>query len=291
MRFVTYTWPASYRSIPVDHGYALYGALSWALQMIHEGSWQVCPLAGKPVGRELRGPGTLQIRGPLAESMLGALNGQRMRVGSREMFLGRATLSEVKPARELAARFVTIKNATTEDALLTHLVERLTAMIGRVPEITIGRRRVMVIGSKRVVGFGVALAGLEDEESMTVQLEGLGGRRRMGGGVFLPHQSIQGRWYMTPHAVRQLIERHGRGLGISHYDDALAWMVEDSQHAVKAHDARGGGEVWVGRRPWRIRYVIGSPMTSAPNPLPPVVTVLSNERKSSRSSRSSRRAS
>lgn len=282
MTFVEYKWPAVYEHIPVDHGYLLYSALSHALQPLHEGSWQVCPMTGRPDGKWLRGPGELRIRGPLAPVMLGALNGTDLRVGAKAVKLGRATVAEVKPASRLTARFVTIKNADTEDKLLAQVVERVHALIEHIPEITIGRRRVTTIAGRKVVGFGVTISGLDDADSLAIQAAGFGGRRRMGGGVFESDdeaRGIAGRWFFTPHAVTKLIERHGHTLGVKTYAEARDWMVADSASAVKAHDARGGGEVWVGRRPWRIRYVIGEPSAGVRDPLPAVITVMSNERR------------
>jgi hypothetical protein len=41
-----------------------------------------------------------------------------------------------------------------------------------------------------VVGYSVALVGLSPEESLVVQCEGVGGERRLGWGIFVPHKSI-----------------------------------------------------------------------------------------------------
>jgi len=50
----------------------------------------------------------------------------------------------------------------------------------------LGRRRVMRIKDKTIVGFQVVVAELTAEESITLQEHGLGGRRRMGCGIFVP---------------------------------------------------------------------------------------------------------
>jgi CRISPR-associated endonuclease/helicase Cas3 len=47
-------------------------------------------------------------------------------------------------------------------------------------------RRVLRIGGKRVVGFAVRVTGLTPQESLLLQEVGVGGRRRMGCGVFSP---------------------------------------------------------------------------------------------------------
>lgn len=95
-----------------------------------------------------------------------------------------------------------------------------------------------------------------------------------------PEPKIAGRWFMTPHAVEQFLARFGDGVGARSYQQALAWMIDDSIIATKAHDAKGGGEVWVGRRPWRIRYVVKPALE--PGAMPAAVTVLSKDRRSNR---------
>ena len=51
-------------------------------------------------------------------------------------------------------------------------------------EIT-GRRSLTVRG-RRVIGFSTRARGLGTEESIRLQIEGLGGKRAMGAGVFRP---------------------------------------------------------------------------------------------------------
>jgi CRISPR-associated protein Cas6 len=48
------------------------------------------------------------------------------------------------------------------------------------------KRRVMNIKDKRIVGYALRIVGLTAEESIRLQETGLGGRRRMGCGIFLP---------------------------------------------------------------------------------------------------------
>jgi CRISPR-associated protein Cas6 len=280
--FVEYIWPADYRSVPVDHGYLLYSALSHALPSVHEGSWQVAPLRGQGRKREVRGPGALVIRGPLAPVLPDALSGGRLRIGTREVVLGKGTVAEVKPSPVLVARLVTVKNAMDPESLAPHLELALHNATEHIPPFTIGRRRVMRIAGKAVVGFGVEIRDLSDEDSLAVQAAGIGGRRRMGGGVFMApkeRRGVQGRWFMTPHAVRRMLEHHGASLGLRSFGEARAWMIEDSQRATKAHDSADGAEVWVGRRPRRVRYVLGEADQVGAGILRPVVTVLPGERR------------
>jgi CRISPR-associated protein Cas6 len=53
-------------------------------------------------------------------------------------------------------------------------------------ELSIGKRRTLRIKDKEIVGYEVLVAALAAEESLTLQERGIGGRRHMGCGVFVP---------------------------------------------------------------------------------------------------------
>ena len=63
---------------------------------------------------------------------------------------------------------------------------RQLAERGVVCRVLVGRRRVITIRGDRVVGFATTLADLTPEASLEVQYGGVGGRQRMGCGVFVP---------------------------------------------------------------------------------------------------------
>jgi CRISPR-associated protein Cas6 len=42
-----------------------------------------------------------------------------------------------------------------------------------------------------VVGFGVEVTGLSDEDSIKLQICGLGGKRKMGCGIFVPQAAYE----------------------------------------------------------------------------------------------------
>ena len=52
--------------------------------------------------------------------------------------------------------------------------------------LTVAKRRTLKIKDKEVVGFEVILEGLLADESIAIQEAGLGGRSKMGCGVFVP---------------------------------------------------------------------------------------------------------
>jgi CRISPR-associated protein Cas6 len=51
-------------------------------------------------------------------------------------------------------------------------------------KVSIGARKIVTIGGRRIVGFSVRVTGLSSEGSLLLQEQGVGGRRKMGCGVF-----------------------------------------------------------------------------------------------------------
>ena len=113
----------------------------------------------------------------LADQTL-ALQGHRLHVG----------LPLVEPIvahPTLESPLVVIKGFMDEEPFGLAVHRQLTAMGLRATPI-VTRRRVINIGGHRVVGFGVRLEGLAPTESLRVQAVGVGGRQRMGCGIFVP---------------------------------------------------------------------------------------------------------
>ncbi len=50
----------------------------------------------------------------------------------------------------------------------------------------VDKRRVMDVKGYTIVGFSVRLSGLNEGDSVLVQERGLGGKRKMGAGIFVP---------------------------------------------------------------------------------------------------------
>lgn len=86
-----------------------------------------------------------------------------------------------------------------------------------------------------------------------------------------------GAWYVSSHAADRFLERHDQRTGCTSVEQALLFIAADQAAAVPAHAGHDGAEVWVGRRPWRIRYVLDQSL--AEHPCPAVVTVLPTQRK------------
>ena len=113
------------------------------------------------------------------------LAGKRLDLDGHTALVGVSSVFALSPARALAARLVTIKGFEEPDPFREAAARQLAAL-GVAGRVEVGRRRVLKVAGKTVVGFGVALHELDEEGSLKVQYAGLGGKQRMGCGVFVP---------------------------------------------------------------------------------------------------------
>jgi CRISPR-associated protein Cas6 len=197
--YVDATFPLRGRSIPIDHGYALFSALSRCVPAVHRADdWGVHPVRG-----DYQNPGVLaltkhsrvKIRLPsTAISQILGLTGQTIDIDGNSCAAGVPTILPLIPAPYLKSRLVTFKNAGTEEDA-ARAVRRALAELSQLGdlgqpvdsvEVLIGPRRVLRIKDKFIYGHAVALTGLDAPASIAVQSRGLGGRRHMGAGIFVP---------------------------------------------------------------------------------------------------------
>jgi CRISPR-associated protein Cas6 len=198
---VDVAFPATGTTVPLDHGYALYAALCHQLPGLHEHSgWAVHPIRGQRaepgiLALVLRGAGrsAVKLRLPV-ESLPQALSlvGRTLDLHGHRIMLGAPVVYPLLPSAELRARWVTIHGFHEEPEPFAEALKRQLEAVPALEQAanaivcTVGPRRVQRIKGKQVVGFAVRLEGLAERASIAVQVVGLGGRRRMGAGVFVP---------------------------------------------------------------------------------------------------------
>jgi CRISPR-associated protein Cas6 len=181
--------------VSADHGYALYGALARVLETNEEAWLHRSQQVGLHLlrgaydshGRLLLGPRAcfgLRLPAALISKVL-ALAGKRLVIDGDTLRVGVPHVQALRPAAVLAARLVTTRNAQDERRFDGEIARQLSAL-GITPAAIRGRRRVVRIKDKIVVGYGIRLARLNSAESLRLQEHGLGGRRKMGCGLFLP---------------------------------------------------------------------------------------------------------
>ncbi len=188
-------------TIPLDHGYPLFSALCRVVRELH-GDIRI---GVHPIRGVRTGPGvlsvtehsTLRLRLPSEEiAPYIALAGRDLDLEGHRLRVGIPRVESLVPAANLASRLVTFRGALAPPPFETHVRQELSRLeIAAepllVPAVRPGWagqpiRRVLRIRDRRVIGFALRVVGLTAEESLRLQETGLGGRRRMGCGLFVP---------------------------------------------------------------------------------------------------------
>ena len=176
-----------------DHGYQLFGAIARLLPQIHEPNGiAVLPISGQQIGDrriQLGKSSRLTIR--VTSSDIAAwlpLAGKTLDVAGAKLQIGVPEIRSLIPTTALRSRLVTTKNCQDQPRFELELRRQMTALgVSEQAIFSIGKRRTIRIRDKEVVGYEVILEGLTADESLSIQTIGLGGRRHMGCGVFVPH--------------------------------------------------------------------------------------------------------
>lgn len=175
--------------VPVDHGYALYAAISWLVPEVHEAKdIGVHPIRGRYDGNGnlLLGPSSrLVLRMPdTAIPPFIKLAGKAIDIDGHRVTVGVPEIRLLKPAATLYARLVTIKKFMEPETLL-EAAKRQLEIAGITGNLRLGERRTFRVKDKQVVGFEMFAGDLDAESSAMLQEIGIGGRRHMGCGVFV----------------------------------------------------------------------------------------------------------
>lgn len=186
------------KSLPIDHSYGLYAALShWQAQL-----------------HDLKGIGIQNITGIIDQGenlihltpysrfrirlsaqnlpLIYPLAGKSLTIGKHKIRLGIPEITLLKPLPVLRSHMVVIKGYQEPESFLVAAQRQLKALgiqgIASIPLRADGKLKQKTIKIKRyrVVGFSLEVTNLEPEESLRLQQYGIGGKRKMGCGVFFP---------------------------------------------------------------------------------------------------------
>ncbi len=206
MTTIDLSFPLEGERVPRDHGYALYAALCRIAPDLHTAAWLgVHPIGGTPVDESTLslGPrGHLRLRLPVERVVdVLPLVGAKLNIDGAPLSLGAPQVHQLEPAASLDSRMVAIKltgaphrehpelGRQTLDVAgfaerYTQEVKRQLAALGIEKPFELCGRRSVRVGGRRVVGYSVRVGGLSAEESLLLQEKGIGGKRRMGCGLF-----------------------------------------------------------------------------------------------------------
>ncbi len=192
-------FPVMGGQIPADHGYLLYSAVSRLLSAAHQAdAYGIHPIRGRQLGGrtlQLTEHSRLVIRTDAEQlARFLPLAGKQLCLLNRMLRMGVPKVRSLVPAPALRSRLVTIKlpdvAAQPADAAIETFRAASLRKLGELgisteAKLSLGKRRTLRIKDKEVVGYEVIIEGLSAAESIAVQEHGLGGRRRMGCGLFV----------------------------------------------------------------------------------------------------------
>jgi CRISPR-associated protein Cas6 len=176
--------------IPEDHGYALYAAISGILPWVHsQNSIGLHTIEGRfTASRSLltneRSALIIRTSFDSISDIIG-LSGMRIKLHGSQLRIGDWWNRPLRLSECLHSRLVTTKNGLDTFRFERELRRQLDALeVSSNVLMKIGKRRTVRIKGRLVVGYAITLSNLSKDESLSVQRSGIGGRRKMGCGVF-----------------------------------------------------------------------------------------------------------
>ena len=194
--YVDLKFPLSGHTIPFNHGYPLYGAISHQFPVIHDLiTLSIHPITGKPEFPHLlhlTEDSHLCLRLPINQvPLIYRLAGKTLTLNDHKIRLGLPESIFITPHPYLSSRLVLIRGFDDPKPFLEAAQRQLnqrnitaTLSLTTRPQ---GEpiRRTIKIKSKTLVGYGVKISNLNEEDSISLQEKGIGGKHKMGCGVFI----------------------------------------------------------------------------------------------------------
>ncbi|MCU0928267.1 MAG: type I-MYXAN CRISPR-associated protein Cas6/Cmx6 [Burkholderiaceae bacterium] len=196
-------FPLAGRSLPRDHRLALADALEaaapWLRDLPGAGLHPVNLVPGTGDPALLSHRARLVLRVPRTHvGSLHELAGRELDVASHRVQLGEPHLRELLPHNTLYAHFVASDadpdtdpdtDPDGDEAAFLDAVGAELDGLGAACRRICGRRQRIGGGTHPLVGFSLMLHGLAAAHALRVLEAGVGGHRRLGAGVFVPHRS------------------------------------------------------------------------------------------------------
>lgn len=195
--FVELCFPVRGKYLPADHGYALFAACVRLNPEIHQQkTLGILTIPGFPDKQGkiiLTERSCLRLRTSIPQiPLMYKLAGKSICLGVHQIQIGIPEIFTLKPANKLKSRIVVIKGYSEPQAFLLAAQRQLDDLeISGQISIPTDRqkqfcRKTIKVKPHTVVGFTTEVSGLSDEDSLKLQQWGIGGKRHMGCGYFLP---------------------------------------------------------------------------------------------------------
>ena len=201
-------FPLRGETLAADHGYFLYAAACNLIPEIHGADWLGIHTIKGHKHRDgviaINSSTKLRVRLPSDKvTILCKLAGTSIELGAHSIQCGVPEIHLLKPAKRLRSRLVMIKckdseGKSADDASFQISLQRQIASLGVSAQVILEQqliargqdsllaRRVMKVKAVTLTGYGVILDNLNERDSLLIQEKGLGGKRRMGCGLFDP---------------------------------------------------------------------------------------------------------
>ena len=216
--YVELSFGVTGQTLPADHGYGLYSAISRLHPKLHDlEGLALNTISGSPNRNgeiELTEKSRLSIRCQ-SDSIMAVLGlaGKSIGLGKHMIRLGNPEIRQLRPVSDLKARLVTIKHPSANfDDVTPHWfldacdrqlkAFNINASVG-IPlnDTDEPSRKAMKLKRKEeglqkgkqretdcIIGYSVIVANLLPEDSILLQAKGIGGKRKMGCGYFVPYR-------------------------------------------------------------------------------------------------------
>lgn len=194
------------KRLPVDHAYALFAALNGALPWVAGDpaiGVHTVQVAGSQNGWERPEHGSdqhlivsrrtkLAIRVPKErmDALMEELRGKTLDISGYPMTIGKGKIRPLSKETTIFARYVVIHPGDSEERFLSRAADELAAVGIRLRKALCGKGTTLTTRDGTVHTRSLMLANLSQEESVRLQQTGLGPRREMGCGIFIPHKGI-----------------------------------------------------------------------------------------------------
>ncbi|MGK7952256.1 MAG: type I-MYXAN CRISPR-associated protein Cas6/Cmx6 [Xenococcaceae cyanobacterium] len=195
--YIELAFPVMGQKLSIDHGYQLYSALKYRLMQLKD--WNdisIKTISGK-LDRYKRNEINLTDRSKLLIRLpadkipfVYPFSGKFLTIGKHKIRLGIPEMNFLQPKSKMRSHIVVIKNYQEPDPFF-RAAQRQLDELNIQAEIKlianqegIPKRKTIKV-NQTLVGFGVEITNLGEEDSLTLLEKGLGGKQKMGCGVFV----------------------------------------------------------------------------------------------------------
>lgn len=194
--YMDLTFSLTGETVPLDHGYELFSAIAHFQPLVHElNTIGIHTIAGIPAKEViyLNKNSKLRIRLPVDQvRLVYSLACKSLKIGKHTIRLGIPDICLLQPAEKLRSRIVVIKGYEEAEGFLAAAQRQFEQLGIRgkliIPKNThsLPKRRSIKIKRFTVVGFSLEAMNLSEEDSLLLQMYGIGGKRKIGCGLFVP---------------------------------------------------------------------------------------------------------